>query len=104
MRVHMYVGWVFFKMVPTKETVVVHLPISCESVMETMKYASKTIVLPDICYYCGGRSVSLLCNNAKIKQLKKEYTKVQPICTSCVTDGKEPVTWGACSNLVKKKK
>ena len=69
-----------------------------------MHYASKTIVLPDVCYYCGGRSVSPLYNNAKIKQLKKEYTKVQPICTSYVTDGKQPVTWGACSNLVKKKK
>ena len=91
-------------MVPTKKTVVVHLSLSCESVMETMHYASKTIVLPDVCYYCGGRSVSPLYNNAKIKQLKKEYTKVQPICTSYVTDGKQPVTWGACSNLVKKEK
>ena len=46
---------------------------------------------------------SPLCNNAKIKQLKKDYTKVRPICTSCVADGKELVTWGACNNLAKKK-
>ena len=74
MRVHMYVGWVFFKMVPRKKN---SSCISfCESVMETT-YASKTNDLPDVCYYCGGRSVSPLYNNAKIKQLKKKYTKVQ---------------------------
>ena len=105
MRGHMYVGWIFFKMVPTKKkTIVVCLSPSCGSVMEATYYALKTIVLPDVFYYCGGRSRSPLCNNAKIKQLKNEYTKVRPICTSCVADGKEPVTWGACSNLAKKKK
>ena len=87
-----------------KKTIVVCLSPSCGSVMEATYYALKTIVLPDVFYYCGGRSRSPLCNNAKIKQLKNEYTKVRPICTSCVADGKEPVTWGACSNLVKKKK
>ena len=67
--------------------------------MEATYYALKSIVVPDVFYYCVRRYRSRLCNNAKIKQLKNEYTKVRPICTRCVADGKEPVTWGACSNL-----
>ena len=88
---------------PYKKTVVVRLSLSCESVMETTYYASKTVVLPDVFYYCDGTSPSPLYNNAKIKQLKIEYTKVRPICTSCIADVKEPITWEACSNLAKKK-
>ena len=54
------------------KTVVFCLWLLCESVMEAIYYASKIIVLPDVCYYCDGRSASPLCNNAEIKQLQKE--------------------------------
>ena len=84
-------GWVFFKMVPTKisnSCLLISILRKCYG--KNIYYASKTIVLPDLCYYCGGRSASPLCNNAKIKQLKKEFTKVRPTCTNYVADGKEP--------------
>ena len=58
-----------------QKTVVVHLCLLCESVMETAYYASKIIVFPDVSYYYSGRSASPLCNNAKFKQLKKECTR-----------------------------
>ena len=65
-------GLGLFQEGPYKKTVVFRLSQSCESVMETTYYASKTIALPDVCHYSGGRSAPPLCNNAKIKQLKNE--------------------------------
>ena len=85
-------------------TIVVRMSLSCEkSVMELTYYAAK-ITFPEVCFHCGGRSASNLCNNETIKELKKEFAKVRPICISCMTDGKEPTTWGPRNNLSKKKK
>ena len=51
-------------------SVVVRQCLSCTlSPMETTYYASKSISFPDVCYYCGTKSS--ICNNDKIKELRK---------------------------------
>ena len=83
---------------------VVRMSLSCESVMESAYYSSKSITFPEVRYHCRGRLGRALCNNSEIRQLRKEVSKVRPICLCCYHDDKRPVTQGPSNNVAKKKK
>lgn len=81
-------------------TIIVRMSLSD---MESTYYASKSVTFPDVCFYCGERSGACLSTCDKKKELKTQFAKVRPICTCCIAEGKEPVTWGP-QNVTKKKK
>ena len=67
-------------------------------------YYSAGIALPVVCCYCGSVSGSPLYDGEEIKSLKKQFSKVRPICNFCFKEGKTPVTWGATNFTAKKEK
>ena len=54
----------------------------------------------DVCYFCGDSSVA---DNDDIRELRKEFGIVRPICQKCLDKGEKPVTRNA-NNIRKKQK
>ena len=71
--------------------------------LETAFYSIKNTAYALVCFQCGG-SQSSICNNDTIRDLKRQYQSVCPICTLCFSAGKEPVTRELYNIAAKNKK
>ena len=72
-----------------------------ELCVEAQYDSSVLLHFPPVCYYCGIGEEALV--DDEVKELKKCYAVVYPICFLCTSDGKHP----HCklpSNAAKKKK
>ena len=73
-------------------TVIVRIGITCQSPMESTYYGAANVHFPDACYYCGELEPAQLLDDEYIKQLKKMFAIVRPLCTKCRSIGKEAKT------------
>ena len=53
-------------------------------------YSAALVHFPSVCYHCGLREESLI-ENDEIKELKKMYALVYPLCFVCLSDGKKAI-------------
>ena len=90
-------GHEMYKSIVTRES------LTCDNAIENAYYGATTIKMVDICNHCGGVSGSPLLNDDSIRELKRKYTRVRPICASCKLIGKVPTTWGALNSLAEKR-
>ena len=61
-----------------------------------------TVHFPPVCYYCGVPEEALV-NDDTIRELKKIYAVVYPICFLCLSDRKKPHCKQS-SNMAKRQK
>ena len=87
---------------PLASNVVVREAITCASPIELQYYNSVLLHFPPICYFCGLGEENLV-NDDHIKELKKSYAIVLPICFNCQSDGKSPFCKQP-SNVAKRQK
>ena len=74
---------------PLVSNVVVREAVTCASPIELQYYNSVLLHFPPICYFCSLGEENLV-NDDHIKELKKLYAIVLPICFICQSDGKFP--------------
>ena len=84
------------------DTIVVRVGLSCADPVEVQYYSATLISFPQVCYYCGISQEALL-ENDQIRELRKQYAVVRPICFICYSSGKRPAT-RQCNNMAKNPK
>ena len=73
---------------PLQFTVFVRVGITCESLMEVCNYGATNVHFLDVCYYCGESEPDQLLDNQYIKELKKQFAIVRPLCIDSCSAGK----------------
>ena len=71
------------------DTIVVREALVGSSCIETQYYSSVLVYFPPVCYYCRVPEEALV-NDDTIRELKKSYAVVYPICLLCLSDRKKP--------------
>ena len=62
----------------------------CTDQTEVQYYSASMVSFPEVCFYCGlGEG---LMNDDSIKELRKQFAIVRPICFLCHAGGKRPAT------------
>ena len=67
---------------PLVDIVVVRQSIGCTTTLEAQYYSATLVSFPPACYYCGTGEECLV-EDESIRDLRKEYAVVQPICFLC---------------------
>ena len=74
-----------------RHAVVVRRQLTCTSPLETMYFSAK-IGFPVVCCQCGGASGAPLVDDDETKALKRKFTVVRSVCSSCKRSRLEPMT------------
>ena len=74
---------------PLADTVVVRQNIGCPNPMEAQYYSATLVSFPPVCYFCAVGEECLV-EDDSIRELRKEYAVVRPICFLCKAEGKTP--------------
>ena len=85
-----------------ESSIVVREALVCTSPIEAQYYSAKLVHFEPICYFCG-LGEDCLVDNDEIRELKRCYSVVSPICFLCYSEGKKP-HYRNPSNIAKKLK
>ena len=85
---------------PLRHSVVVREALNCSAMVEATYYGSPRVCFDACCVHCG-TSEDLL-DNEEVKEARRHYHTVRPICWQCKSQGKSLVTRGPMNHGVKK--
>ena len=85
---------------PLRHSIVVREALKCSSLVETAYYSSPRVCFEACCIYCG--TSDNLVDDDEVKEVRKCYHTVRPICAQCKCRGRSLVTRGP-KNFTSKK-
>ena len=86
---------------PYHSSIITRANLLCRDPVEPQYYSATLVKFPPVCSHCGAPEGALV-EDEVVRDLKQRKQVVRPICFLCRSDGLEPHTWGATSNILKR--